>query len=185
MDTVFWQMVAINLATPTLPFIFPLRLAITAAAVNTNPWWLVLLVANLAGGVGMLPVYVLARWKAADAWHTRCERYPVLQRLRRRYRSNMFMVQVLMNATPMPDIVSSGLAGCEQYPIWRFLLSQVIGRSFHNVPLILGGLLFADNPWFSRAIALLHHPMVWAIVISTAIIWWGVDRIRSRQTTGE
>lgn len=178
-------MVAINLATPTAPFIFPLRLALTAAAVKTNPWWLVLLTANLAGGLGMLPVYALARWRAAETWHARCEQYPLLHRLRQRYRTNMFIVQVLMNATPMPDVVSAGLAGCERYPIWRFVLSQIIGRSFHNVPLVLGGLLFAQSPWFIRGLALLRHPALWIIVVTTALLWWHLDRIRSRQTTGD
>lgn len=172
MDGMLWQLVVANLLTPNAPFIFPWRMAATAEAATVYPWWIVLSIANLCGAIGMIPVYALARWFAADSWHQRIERYPVLQQLRHRWRSNMFVVQICMNATPLPDVVSSGLAGCERYPLWKFMLSQILGRSFHNVPLILGGALLGRFPWFQKLMTFITQPLVMiAIVLVTALIW--------------
>ncbi len=182
MDGMLWQLVWVNLVTPNFPFIFPLRMATTASAVSVLPWWSVLFIANLCGGLGMLPVYAIARWRAADAWHARIEEDETIRRLRHRWRSNMFIIQVLMNATPLPDLVSSGFAGCERFSIWRFLLSQVIGRSFHNLPLVLGGLFLERFSWFSSVVRIARHPLsiVGAIIIAVGL-WLFHTRRKAKQ----
>lgn len=179
MDGLLWQMIVINVITPSFPFIFPIRVALTVAAVGVAPWWTVLILANLAGGLGMLPVYALARWKAADYWQARLGRQPTLSRLRSRWRNNMFVVQVLLNATPLPDVISGGLAGCERYPIWRFLLAQLLGRSFHNLPLVIGGLWLADSPWLPKLLGWLQHPLLWIGLVAAAAIWMIVQSRRT------
>lgn len=180
MDGVWWQLIWINLATPSLPFIFPIRVAVILDAATHLPWWAVLGTASIAGAIGMLPVYAIARWHAADRWHRRIERYPSLIRLRHRWRSNMFVVQVLLHATPVPEVVASGLAGCERYPVWRFLLAQLVGRICHNLPLVVGGLLLADVPWFQKALHALQHPVTWLVIAGLGGLWWYIQR-RSAQ----
>jgi membrane protein YqaA with SNARE-associated domain len=216
MDGMLWQLVWINLITPNFPFIFQTRAAITAAAVETHPWWLVLFIANLCGGLGYYPIYALTRWLIKVPWHQRVERniglrwirdrwqsvqilvriwtwlFPPsrnsfhqqlkrnkkFRRLRYRTRRSMFLTQILLNGTGLPDFICSWLAGYQRYPFWKLLLAQIIGRSFHNVPIVFTGVLLGRFAWFSGLVTIMRHPLVVVITTAAMILWWTLETRR-------
>lgn len=182
-STIFW-LVGINFVCPTLPFLWPLRVTSVTGSVLHLPWWLVLVVANLAGAFGMWPVYLLARHHA-HRWQGALERIPKLQKLRQRWNGNMFIIQILLQAVPLPDMVSSTLAGCEQYPFRRLLLAQFIGRSFHNLPLVIGGLALEKLGWLPTLLRITNHPVTWVLISGLAVLWVWRQIILVRQPEKE
>lgn len=210
MDGMLWQLVLANLVTPNFPFVFLWRVAVTTAAAGIYPWWMVLIIANFCGGLGMFPVYALTKWLKNESWASRVARtswllrlrdtlyawwllrplgrlfFPLAKpswqrmlqrdlpyrRLRYRLRRNMFLTQVMMNVTPLPDFISSSLAGYERYPFSRLLISQLIGRTFHNGWLVLGGAVLGRYPWFQQGMSFIGQPLVMlTLTLATFIIW--------------
>ena len=111
----FW----INILAPSCPWLFPVRMALTAGAVTGAPWWAVLIVSTTGGTLGMLPGYAVARWATPAGWRRRIEADPGLKRYSPWARSYMFLLQVLLTATPTPHLISSGLAGLARYSVLR------------------------------------------------------------------
>jgi membrane protein DedA with SNARE-associated domain len=147
-------------------------MALTAGAVTRAPWWAVLIVSTAGGALGMLPGYAIARWATPPQWPKLIETNPQLGRYSHWARTHMFLLQVLLTATPTPHLVSSGLAGLARYSILRFLLAQVIGQATHNAILVAGGVILERNRWFIRFEDLVRRPVVWlALVAITGIAW--------------
>src|SRR5262249_40893815 len=136
-----WQLFWINLVEPSCPWLFAVRMALTAGAVTGAPWWAVLIVSTTGGAVGMLPAYAVARWATPPQWSKRIESSPQLELYGRWARKHMFLLQVLLTATPTPRLVSCGLAGLARYSIARFLLAQAIGQGIHNAILVVAGVI--------------------------------------------
>jgi membrane protein DedA with SNARE-associated domain len=174
-----WQLFWINLITPSCPWLFPVRMALTAGAVTAAPWWAVLLVATTGGTLGMLPGYAVARWATPPGWRAQIENDPRLGRMSGWARSNMFWLQVLLTATPTPHLVSSGLAGLERYSIPLFLLAQFIGQGSHNAMIVVGGEMLARYRWFVELESLVRNPLAWLVVAAVMGIAWLVRRQRT------
>lgn len=178
MDRLVWWMVFYNFITPTIPLLFPWRGMSTAAAVHVLPWWVVLLLANGLGGLGMLPVTLWFRQHGPEQRQHMIEHFPLLGTIRHRYRRNMFLAQIMLNATPLPDYASSWLAGSERYPLWRLWLAQLVGRTFHNLPLVLAGWLTVKAPWFMAWYGFVNSPWVSICALVVAITFIGLFFVR-------
>ena len=163
MAAVLWQLIWVNLVSLE-PFTMTLRVSITAGAVDVIPWPVVLLVAATASSIGVLPVYFLTRWKIAHPWERQVAAHTTIARLRTRWRGHMFLWQIVLNAIPFVDLVGTGLAGCERYPFWRLFPALVIGRSIHNLPVVLGGLMLAKQPWFQTWLSIVRLPVVTGLI---------------------
>jgi len=170
-DRLIWEFVIYNLICPALPVLFPWRVAATAAAVQVLPWWLVLIGANALGAIGMLPILFVFRHYGAQPWNDLSRRWPVVQACRRRFRRNMFGLQIALNATPLPDYVSCALAGSERYSVFRFWTAQFIGRTIHNLPLVIGGTILSHFPFFKVLRQMLGHPVVIGLAICAGLGW--------------
>lgn len=157
---VLWQLFLVNLISTFDVVMAPLRVAMTMGAVDTLPWWLVLIVASIAGAVGIMPLYFLAKWKIAHPWQRQVVVHPELARLHTRWRRHMFLWLLILCSIPYVDLVGTGLAGCERYPFRRMLAVLLLGRCIHNLPLVLGGLLLAKYAWFQSFTQTLRHPAI-------------------------
>jgi membrane protein DedA with SNARE-associated domain len=180
-DQELWHLVLLNFITPTYVIIFPLRMAVTIATATTHHWLIVTELAVISGSLGMIPVYAMTRWWAANRWNHLWQENNGIIRWRQRLRRRMFLYQIVLNVIQVPDPGLSALAGCEKYPLKRFLLAQLIGRHFHVVPLVLYGTAFKhvpffqpfiaamqQVPWFHRALVILSSP--WTSIILIAAI---------------
>ena len=154
-------------------------MALTAGAVTGAPWWAVLIVSTTGGALGMLPAYAVARW-ATPQWPERIKNSPQLERYSRWAQEHMFLLQVLLTATPTPRLVSCGLAGLARYSIVRFLLAQAIGQGIHNAILVVGGLILERNRWFVRFEDLARRPLVWLLLVAITGVVWLVRRVMQR-----
>ncbi len=166
MDSAFWKMVWFNLITPTVPFpTFLYRAESTVTATTTTPWWIVLIIANVVGALGQLHLVMIYRRytsRAVDRWRARSR---TLDWLWRHLSRSMFGLQIALNFTFLPDHLSCLLAGSVKYPLRRFFFAQCIGRTAHNLPLVLGGLWVIKQPWYHRLSEAFYHPAVVATFV--------------------
>jgi membrane protein DedA with SNARE-associated domain len=179
MDRLLWEMIGYYLVTPTVPYLWPWRLSATAAATTTTPWWLVVIIANAAGAVGMLPIAWAMRRLGADRLDELTNRWPLLGRLHRWCHGNMFLLQIALNFTLLPDYVSCALAGGVRYPLRRLWLAQLLGRTTHNLPIVLGGAALVQHPWFLVLRGFLEHPLVIAAAVLVTLIFLAIQALQS------
>lgn len=175
MHQLWWDLLFYNFITPIMPYpFFPLRLGATAAAVTIMPWWMALLVANAVGGLAMIPLTLVYRRVGAQSIARWAERYALLRWLMSLFSRHMFWLQVALNFTLLPDHVSCALAGSVRYPLWRMFVAQLIGRTAHNLPIVLFGAVFATRPEFIRFQHLILNPIVLAVSIGLALVYIAV-----------
>jgi membrane protein DedA with SNARE-associated domain len=91
----------------------------------------------------------------------------------------MFLLQLLLTATPMPRLVAGALAGFARYSVLRFLLAQTIGEGAHNALLVTGGVFFRRFPWFIRFAGLARQPLTWLVTAAVMGVAWFVRRRRT------
>ncbi len=169
MDREFWMMVWYNLITPTIPFpFFIYRAAATATATATTPWWIVLIVANVIGAAGMLHLVKGYQHGTADLLERTANRSRTFRWLVSHLKRYMFLLQVALNFTLLPDHVSCALAGSTRYSPRRFFLAQCIGRTAHNLPIVLGAKWILSHPWYVGLNRLMYHPI--AIILMLLIV---------------
>ncbi len=178
MHQLWWELLFYNFITPIIPYpFFPLRLGATAAAVTIMPWWVALLVANAVGGLGMVPLTLFYRRIGAQSIVRWTQQHGLLRRLMTLFSRHMFWLQVALNFTLLPDHVSCALAGGTRYSIWRMFIAQLIGRTAHNLPIVLFGTAFATQPEFIRFQRLLLNPTVLTVSIGIAIVYIAVRAV--------
>lgn len=179
MDTIVWKMLWYQLATPVVLLLAGHRVTTTMAAVEVLPWWQLAPLAAAAGAIGSLPIVLFTRRQNGEWIEELTALHPSLAWLHRTCRRNMFLLQTLISISILPDPVGPAIAGYERYPLWRFCLAQFIGRTLHNIPLVLSGVFLAQFPWFHYLHDLVQHPITTAfgiliviMVAAMAIIRW-------------
>lgn len=186
MADVLWQLIVINLISTFDVVVAPMRVTMTMGAVDTFPWWFVLLVAAISSSIGSLPIYVitrlkislvdklkirsLGRWKFWQRIKQSVANNPIVVYVLARLQQHMFIWLIVLLAIPGVDWFGTALAGRKRYPFWRFFAASIIGRCFHNLPLVIAGLLLARYPWFHGLVDVIRHPITSIILIALLLV---------------
>lgn len=181
MDPQFWLdmgwLFLVNLATPTLFFLSPLRVAQMTVYPLQYPWLIVTVVCTAGGVIGMIPSFVFADRLAATTYGRRLLAKPMAERLRRRLERRMFALVLLGNLVFVPDVVPNIMAGLARYSFRRYLLANAVGRFLHVLPWTLAGAYAARFP---TVVSMHRHVRVtvgsWA---SLAQQWLAADPFRA------
>jgi len=134
-----------SMAVVNFPFI-PFRPALMVFYFSKDiNFLLVTLVCVLGTTIGVIPVYgmiyKMSENKKAKEWLEK----GWLQKILNPIKHNMFLIIVLINITPLPDILVGAISGTEKYDFKKFLLANFIGRVIFYFPFALGGVYFAGD----------------------------------------
>lgn len=166
------ELIFYNLICPAVPFplIVAARVESIMATTAVSPVWLVVIVANAIGGLGLLPIAFVIRRFGAERVDRLLQRWPKIVSLRARHRQHMFWLQIGLNCTLLPDYVGGALAGIERYSLPRLWLAQLIGRTAHNLPIALVGLWAAKQPWYNLIHQVFAHPLVQIATVVAVVL---------------
>lgn len=181
MTEVLLELIWYNLISPIDFVVAPIRVLITAGAVDTLPWGIVLVIAATCNTLGFQPAYwsiklaayLLKRWKIAHPpkQHRAMPGWLIpFYNFLARWRKHKFVWQVILNSVPYLDWGAASLAVAERYPYWRYLVAALIGRCLHNLPVVLGGLWLTKQDWFQVLVRGARDPLTTIIVILTVVI---------------
>lgn len=179
MDQLFWremtEVITANFLVPFVPWIWATRAAVTAAAAASQPWWIVLLVANLAG----LPALIIMTWviRHAHGWVARQWPRLTVPPLRHGLCTSLF----LLGASPAPEYMTALVAGANRCPWPIMIIVIAAGRMLHHLPIVLGGAILGHHPWFRSLLELGRHPLVMVATALIGLLYWKLQSRRAPQ----
>lgn len=152
----------------------PFRIPITIGALDTLPWWIVMVVAATSAAIGSLPLYLLTYLGAKHPMVKKFSEHPFTAQYHALRGRKLFVWLIILNTIPFVDWYGTGLAGWKRYPFRRSFSAMVIGRCLHNLPFVLGGKALLNQPWFQAWLGFTRQPAVllglFIVLVAFAII---------------
>jgi len=106
---------------------------------------LVALTCIIGTTIGVIPMYG-ATYKASEV--KKIKRWMEkrwVKKFLNPIKHNMFLVIVLINITPLPDVLIGVIGGGEKYNFKKFILANIVGRVIFYMPFALIGHYFAGD----------------------------------------
>lgn len=144
----WWKLLSLTVSSfliANFPFL-PMRPAIMAVyfAKDIN-FILVTLACVIGTTLGAIPAYGLTykatELKQVEKWLNNKWIKKILDSIKH----NMFLVIVLINITPLPDIMVGLIGGSEKYDFKKFVLANIVGRLIFYLPFALIGAYFSGD----------------------------------------
>lgn len=153
----WWKLLTLfssSLLVVNFPFV-PTRPALLAflfaSEINV---FLVIITCVIGTTLGVIPLYG-AIFKAHETeLGVKWLKNKMFKKILKKIDRNMFLIIIIINITPLPDILIGAVAGSDKYDFKKFILANMIGRIIFYTPFALGGYYFAGDihmfeAWFT------------------------------------
>lgn len=139
----------VSFLIPTFNFISPFRPIIVIIGLATHlPPLIVGIVASIGSALGALPLYYIGKkLQSLEKVQVWLDKRPSWKRLIDKVSHSSFLVIQLLLWLPFPDQLVGLYGGFERYPIWKFLIANLIGRAVWYIPLAYFGSDIVDWLW--------------------------------------